>query len=81
MASTAEAAALAAARAAGAPPQMEADGGATMAAVSGAPAAASTATGVKDDRVICQGTEAEKTADFANYFCSYAYVPVVLVPK
>jgi hypothetical protein len=28
----------------------------------------------KDCSTIMQGTEADKAADFANYFCSYAYL-------
>ena len=62
------AAAKNAATAAGAPPALE-SGGAERAATL-APALA----GVADTRVICAGTEAEKASDFANYFCSYAYL-------
>lgn len=33
-----------------------------------------TYTNVNDSSPIMQGTEADKAADFANYFCSYAYL-------
>jgi len=48
----------------------EGDGGSSGSSSSGS----ATATAMVDDSRIMKGGDGEKAADFANYFCSYAYL-------